>query len=140
MRSSIKKSLSFVFLLFLFTFLFNMTLSAPVFAQGNLLDGQTGIDDVKKVFGEPEDIRITIAKIINIILSLLAAIFLILVIIAGFKYMTAAGNEEKVKESIKQIQQAVIGLIIILMAWGITRFIMIRLLAAASGQNYLYFN
>ncbi len=139
MRSPIKKLLSFVFLFFLFAFLFNLVSSTPVFAQSTLLEGE-GMSDVKAVFGEPEDIRITVAKIINIVLSVLAAIFLILVVIAGFKYMTAAGNEEKVKESVKQIQQALIGLIIILMAWGITRFIIIRMLAAASVQNYLYFN
>jgi hypothetical protein len=139
MRSPIKKLFSFVFLFFLFTFLFNLISSTPVFAQGTLLDGQEGITEVKAVFGEPEDIRITIVKIINIVLGFLAIIFLTLVIVAGFKYMTAAGNEEKVKDAVKQIQQALIGLIIILAAWGITRFIIIRMLAAASGQNYLFF-
>lgn len=136
----IKKLSSFVFLLLLFSVFFNLISATPVFAQNDLLAGQEGMADIQGVFGEPEDIRITIAKIINIVLSVLAAIFLVLVIMAGFKYMTSAGNEEKVKDAVKQIQQAVIGLVIVLMAWGITRFIIVRLLAAASGQNYLFFD
>lgn len=140
MCSPIKKLFSFVFLALFFSAFLNLIPSTPVLAQSSLLDGQTGMPEVETVFGEPEDIRLTVAKIINIVLSVLAAIFVILIVVSGFKYMTAAGNEEKVKDSMKQIQQAVIGLIIILIAWSITRFIIIRLLAATSGQNYLFFN
>jgi len=140
MLSQIKKLSSFFFLLFLFSLFLNFTPSMPVLAQSsNFLSSQEGMSAAKVVFGPSEDIRITIAKIINIALTVLAAVFLILIVMAGFKYMTAAGNEEKTKDAVKQIQQAVIGLVIILMAWGITRFILIRLLAAASGHNYLYF-
>jgi len=110
-----------------------------VFAQGDLLSSQEGMADVQAVFGEPEDIRVTIVKIINIILSVLGVLFVVLLVMAGFKYMTAAGNEDKVKDALKQISQAVIGLIIILSAWGISFFILQRLAAAASGHNYLYF-
>jgi cytochrome bd-type quinol oxidase subunit 2 len=140
MRSLIKKLSSLIFLAFLFSIVLNLASAVPVFAQSNLLSGQEGMPEMQAVFGEPEDVRITIVKIINIVLSLLAIIFLILVVVAGFKYMTAAGNEDKTRDAIKQIQQAVIGLLIILTAWGVTRFILIRLLAAASGQNYLYFD
>ncbi|MDX9778819.1 MAG: hypothetical protein RBT30_01090 [Patescibacteria group bacterium] len=126
----------FFFLLLPAGYFFNAN---QVFAQGDLLSSQEGMADVQAVFGEPEDIRVTIVKIINIILSVLGVLFVVLLVMAGFKYMTAAGNEDKVKEAVKQISQAVIGLIIILSAWGISFFILQRLAAAASGHNYLYF-
>jgi len=126
----------FFFLLLPAGYFFNTN---QVFAQGDLLSSQEGMADVQAVFGEPEDIRVTIVKIINIILSVLGVLFVVLLVMAGFKYMTAAGNEDKVKEAVKQISQAVIGLIIILSAWGISFFILQRLAAAASGHNYLYF-
>jgi len=126
----------FFFLVLPAGYFFNVN---QVFAQGDLLSSQEGMADVQAVFGEPEDIRVTIVKIINIILSVLGVLFVVLLVMAGFKYMTAAGNEDKVKEAVKQISQAVIGLIIILSAWGISFFILQRLAAAASGHNYLYF-
>jgi hypothetical protein len=126
----------FFFLLLPAGYFFNTN---QVFAQGDLLSSQEGMADVQAVFGEPEDIRVTIVKIINIVLSVLGVLFVVLLVMAGFKYMTAAGNEDKVKEAVRQISQAVIGLIIILSAWGISFFILQRLAAAASGHNYLYF-
>ena len=69
----------------------------------------------------------------------LGIIFLVLLIIAGFKYMTASGNEEQVKSALKHITQAVIGLVIVLSACGISYWILIRIRAAITGTNYLYF-
>ena len=144
MSIAMKKILSAVFLLILGIFQLNLFLPARLaLADSSLLNTQEGFkgNEIPGAFGnkQPDDIRYTLARIINIVLSLLALIFLVLVLIAGFKYMTAAGNEDKVKESLKQITQAIIGLIIILMAWGITYFILVRLRAVASGKtNYLY--
>jgi hypothetical protein len=44
-------------------------------------------------------------------------------LVAGYKWMTAGGNEEKVKEAKSQIQHAIIGLAIIIMAYAITYFV-----------------
>ncbi len=104
-------------------------------ADSSLLSGQTGINEISAVYGgnSQPDIRTTIAKIINIALSFMGIIFIVLIIFAGFKYMTAAGNEEKTSEALKLLRNAVIGLIIILMAWGITRYSFCSLSRAANG-------
>lgn len=131
---SVKKSLvSFLVLGSAILFISMIFQSQPVLAQGNLLEGQEGMGEVSAVFGQSEDLRATIVKIINVVLGLVGIIFLILIIISGFKYMTAAGNEEQVKKAVKQIGHAVIGLIIILAAWGISIFIIQRIVAASSG-------
>ena len=73
-------------------------------------------------FGQVE-VGVLVAKIIQIVLGLLAIIFLALTILAGFRWMTAAGNEETVKKAQATITGAVIGLVIVLAAYAITYFI-----------------
>ncbi len=119
--------------------------TTPVGAQENhLLQSQEGFqnNEIQSAFTneEPEDIRVTVVRIINIVLSVVGVVFLILIVLAGFKYMTAAGNEDQVSTAVKQITQAVIGFVIIASAWGVSYFILLRISAAASGAtNYLYF-
>ena len=71
-----------------------------------------------------------IAILVRAALGLLAIIFLILMIMAGFNWMTAGGDENKVKKAQDTIKTAIIGLLIVLAAYAITYFIF----------NYLPFN
>ena len=64
-----------------------------------------------------------VASIIKVVLGLLGTIFVILMIYAGILWMTAGGNDEQVKKAQKIIQRAVIGLIIVVLAYAITYFI-----------------
>ena len=73
----------------------------------------------------PEDI---VVNIINWILGILALIAVIMILVGGFKWMTAGGNEEKVEGARKLLIAAVIGLVIILAAWGISVYAIDRLL------------
>ncbi|MFA4941175.1 MAG: pilin [Patescibacteria group bacterium] len=63
------------------------------------------------------------AAIIEAFLGLLGIIFLVLIITAGFKWMNAAGNEEKIQEAKETIFRAIIGLIIVVSAYAITYFV-----------------
>lgn len=71
--------------------------------------------------------------IVNWALGLLALVAVILVLIGGFMWMTAAGNEEKVDKAKKILSAAIIGLVIILAAWGITIYA-INVLGTATGS------
>lgn len=64
-----------------------------------------------------------IAFVIQAALSLLGIIFLVIIVFAGYRWMTAAGNEEAIKKSQEAIKRAIIGLIIVLMAYAITYFV-----------------
>ncbi|NCT54472.1 hypothetical protein GW758_00750 [Candidatus Falkowbacteria bacterium] len=64
-----------------------------------------------------------ISKIINIVLSFIGIIFMILLILGGFNWMTAGGQEAKVQEASKTIKQAIIGLIVVLGSYAISYFI-----------------
>jgi lysylphosphatidylglycerol synthetase-like protein (DUF2156 family) len=96
--------------------------------------------DIADSFGEskedPTDIRNRIVNIINIVLTLLGILMVVLIIYAGFKWMTAAGNEDQISKAKKTLTSAIIGLIIILSAWGISAFILEEIYGSSDGSSY----
>lgn len=71
-----------------------------------------------------KDVRTTVSLIINVLLGLLGIVAVVIVIAGGFLWMTAAGNEEKVDKAKKLLGAGIIGLIIILCAYAIARFVL----------------
>ncbi len=67
--------------------------------------------------------RETAVGIINLILSFLGLVAVVIVLIGGFKWMTAGGSEEKVGAAKKLLIGGLVGLVIVLLAWGITTWI-----------------
>jgi len=68
-----------------------------------------------------------IGSIINIALSFIGIILLGLILYAGFIWMTAGGEEDKVKKAQDYIKNAVIGLIIVMASFAISSFVLTRL-------------
>ena len=85
-----------------------------------------GLDKVGQAYGggEPKDVRLIVALIINIILSFLGILALVLIFYAGFKWMTAGGNEDSVATAKRILIAGVIGLVIILASWGLTTYVL----------------
>ncbi|MFA4833736.1 MAG: pilin [Patescibacteria group bacterium] len=79
------------------------------------VQGEIGLGD--------KDPREIAASVINVALGFLGIIAVVIILLGGFKWMTAGGNEEKVEESKKLITAGIIGLIIVLAAWGIAKFV-----------------
>ena len=80
------------------------------------------------------DIRLTVARLIRGLMTLLGIVAVVIVLIGGFQWMTAGGNEENVKKAQKRIIQGVIGLLIVVTAFAITQFFIQQILAAARAQ------
>lgn len=76
----------------------------------------------------------TVSKLINTAMLLLGIIAVGIVLLGGFKWMTAGGNDEKVSEAQKLMGSGLIGLVIILSAWGIAVFILSRVNIATGGD------
>ncbi len=74
-----------------------------------------------------------IGDIIGIFLSFLGVIFLILMLHAGYNWMTAAGDEEKITKAKDTIRAAIIGLIIIVAAYALSIFVIESIWGSASG-------
>jgi len=75
-------------------------------------------------------LRGMIGSIIQVALGFLGVVALIVVLIGGFQYMTAGGNEEKAKKARGWIISGVIGLAIIISAYAITTFVISSLVTA----------
>lgn len=81
-------------------------------------------------FPEPRSIPEIIAALIGTVLSFVGIIFFCLIIYAGFSWMTSGGNEEKIYRARSILQNAIVGLIIVMASYAITRFIVQVLVGA----------
>ena len=107
--------------LFIMMFVFG-TVNIAVATDINVIPEET--ENIGLGEANPEKI---VVNIINWILGILALIAVIMILVGGFKWMTAGGNEEKVEGAKKLLIAAVIGLVIILAAWGISVYAITRL-------------
>ena len=83
-----------------------------------------------------KDLIPAVTSIINVALSLLGIVSVVIILIGGFKWMTAGGNEEKVDEARKLIFAGIIGMAIILSAWAISKFVITELGKATGADGY----
>lgn len=77
----------------------------------------------------------TIAQIINVALGLLGIVAVVIILIGGFRWMTAAGREDQIDSAKKTIFAGIIGLAIILSAWAIATFVITSLSSATGSGN-----
>jgi type IV secretory pathway VirB2 component (pilin) len=126
MRTTTKRKL----LAGLFTFTMSLTFLAPVYVAA---EDPYGLVDAKNIkVGQSDDLKGTISQVVNIILGFLGIIAVVIILFAGFKWMTAGGNEEQVGEARKTLLQAVIGLAVVFLAWAIASFVITNLGTATS--------
>lgn len=67
-----------------------------------------------------------IGNIIKGILSLIGILFLSYMIYAGYLWLTASGDEEKIKKAKKIISGSIIGFVVTMSAYAITAFVVSR--------------
>ncbi len=87
---------------------------------------QGGLQETGTVAGLPTTgagLPAIIGGVIQTLLAMLGVVFVILVIYAGFTWMTAQGNEEKVKKAKGTLTSAVIGLLIVFASYVITSYV-----------------
>lgn len=74
-----------------------------------------------------DDLVALIFDAIRYVLAFLGVVAVVVIIIGGFMWMTAAGNDEKVGKAKKVIVQGIIGLIIVMFAFAIATFVINQL-------------
>ena len=77
----------------------------------------------------------TISGIINIGLGLLGIVAVVIILIGGFRWMTAAGREDQIDSAKQTIYAGVIGLAIILSSWALATFVITSLSGATNSGN-----
>ncbi|HAM88219.1 MAG: hypothetical protein US83_C0010G0038 [Candidatus Falkowbacteria bacterium GW2011_GWC2_38_22] len=109
-----------IFAAIVMVFLFSTMAILPVSAQDIGLDYANNLDLQAANESDPKQMAVDIVKYLMTFLGIIAVVVILL---GGFKWMTAAGNEDKVAEAKKLIIAGVIGLIIILCAFAIVTFV-----------------
>lgn len=109
---------------------------AKLLAQGPE-DGRYGLDatansanlpGVTSDTGLPE----IVGNIIYALMGIVGTILVVLMIYGGFLWMTAGGDDKKVTEAKTIIKNAVIGLIIVFLSYGIARFVIDAIIKASA--------
>lgn len=140
-----KHFFSFVFLLIfsLLQLASFFLFSQPAKADQALLNSQIGISNIANTYGKgggqaPSDIRVVVVNIIEVLLGFLGIIFFVLILTAGFRYMTAAGNDDQTKKAISQITSATLGLLIVIASWLLTSAIIRYFARAVNGSAQIF--
>lgn len=123
-------------LLYIFCFSFILTSKAAFLDDGVIANMQenTGVVQTTAGYGDTT-LGEVVATVIKGFLGLLGIIFIVLIILSGYNWMTAAGDEEKIKKATSTIRSAIIGLLIIIAAYAITYFVFQNLPGSGAGYS-----
>jgi len=112
---------------------------APFFAAraSDAKSSNYGLDQAASTGGLPKgaggaasaSLALEAGRVIGALLAFLGVIFLVLMIAGGIMWMTAAGNDSRVKTAQSLIRAAIIGLVIVLSSYAITTFVADNFLA-----------
>lgn len=108
----------------------------PTKAYAQLSAAESSLESIGGSLGDglgDQSLEGIIASVIQVLLSILGIIFLILVLYAGFLYLTSQGDKDKAGKAIKLLTQAIIGLVIIIAAYAISTFVIGALTDVATG-------
>lgn len=112
-----------------------LPLKASALSLGGLLGGggsgggaKAGLNEIEGefdngIFSGADDIPSLIAIVIRILLMIGGAIAVLFVIIGGYQYLTSGGNDEDAEKGKKTLTNAIIGIIIITLAWVIVNVV-----------------
>jgi len=131
-----RKKIAAIAVFFVVLAVFLIVFRSPVLAQGDaneLLWGGTEGAVQNEIGLGNTDPRIVIARIIQVLLGFLGILAVLIIIYAGWLWMTSEGDEQKIDKAKKILKNGLIGLIIILMAFAIVSFVISLLYGALGG-------
>lgn len=99
------------------------TAQAPSDGLDALNDQSEGVDDYGIQADDQEGVVELIATVIDWALYISGAIAVVFVIIGGYRYLTSGGNEEQATTGRKTVINALIGLVIIMLAYVIVNVV-----------------
>lgn len=115
------------------------TVPASTIDQGSMtgkLDAFAGPQGANYPSPDKNNLRNIIVNAIRIVMALLGVLFLILIIISGFEWMTSGGNSTKIANAKKRLINAIIGLVIIICSYIILSFIMSLISGISKGNEF----
>lgn len=117
----------------LFAFIFALNfLATPSIGLATAPD--LGLDKMEGIGLGEQDPRDTVVGLIKLIISFLGTIAVLIVLYGGFLWMTASGNQDQIDKAQKLLIAGVVGLVIILSAFGLATFVLEQLQEATTPQ------
>ncbi|MEI6835254.1 MAG: hypothetical protein WCK59_00245 [Candidatus Falkowbacteria bacterium] len=114
----LKKFKALVFIFILQLMMVPAVFGASLNTKG--LDAQDSALVTESGLASNSNLATIISVLIKSVLGFLGIIFLVLTIMAGFKWMNAQGNEDDIKKAQASLKNSIIGLVIVLAAYAIT--------------------
>lgn len=112
-------------LAFIFSTIGSVSVSADTVDQ--IRSGARGAESVE-AGGSPTDGTATVKRVIktvvDILLFLVGSFAVIMMVIAGFRFVTANGDANTVSQAKNTIIYSVIGIVVAVMSWAIVNFIL----------------
>lgn len=85
--------------------------------------------------GTGDDLPALIGRVVTLIMQLLGLILVIIIIWAGFIWMTSNGDPAKLKKAKDMIYQSIIGLLLVFASYAIGSFVIDKLQNIATGTG-----
>lgn len=113
-----KNIVAFVFLMMMAipSFVMIPQVSAQDFGMNHIENGDLGLTQN----ADPRDVAV---RVIKVMMTFLGIIAVVIILLGGFKWMTASGAEDKVEEAKNLIVAGIIGMVIILSAFAIVNWV-----------------
>ncbi len=105
----------------------------PNISQAQADIGLGKIEGIK--VGKEKKPGTVVSAIINTLLGLLGLFATIIILLGGFKWMTAQGSAEKVTEAKDLIKNGIIGLVIIILSYSIASFVISKIYESGDGTQ-----
>jgi len=100
----------------------SLLLVLPVAASAQLTAPDRGSTNLPDLTGS-QGLKGLLMSIINIALLFAGLIAVLFLIIGGYRYIVSAGNEEAAEKAKKTIQNAIIGLVVIILSYTLVTVI-----------------
>lgn len=108
------------------------SLGIPAIANAQMDLGMFEISHILELTNQ--DPRVIAVRIINIVLEFSAILLLLAILYGGFQFLVSFGHPDKVKRAVATIMNAVIGMVLIALSWGIAKFVLTSISQAVSGD------
>ena len=104
-----------------------------LFSSVSLAFAQLSVGGILNGFeGTEGDLSDFIVTILNWIIGFAGVVCVVMIIVGGYSYMTAGGDESKVKDASKTLTNAIIGLVICFIAVILVNFVLDNFLKSST--------
>lgn len=98
-------------------------LAVPLFVSAAVVTPPAAPNGTPTFFGSCSNVGCFAKNIITVLLAAVFSVAVVFLVIGGFRYIISQGNEEGVEKAKGTITNAIIGIVVVLLAWIILQVI-----------------